>query len=380
MDQVDRQLRPAVGSGENVVGESEIGDPSNIAVHASPYRLGAARIDRQAERGRCTAEANGSLAPLPPYPHGWFYLANAAELKRGAVLRRRLADEDVVVYRTESGAVCAVRPYCPHLGAHLGVGGSVAGDNLVCPFHGFAFAPDGRCVGSPDGATIRGKVVHYRVAQRLGMVFVWYSDDGSPPTWDLPPVADEETIPTTWWTTDLPAHPQEIAENSADSRHFMPLHRMDVHAEAPCEVTGPFFRINWGSAGKSIFMRLFAGKQSILLAGLGYTLIRFEFPNIGVAAYSHTLTTPTGPWQTRMHFGVAIIRHPLPGGKVVNALVARLILLGVVRVIRQDIPIWSNKKYNPTPSLAPGERNVAEFRSWRHQFYPGSDDTTGRGE
>ncbi|WP_425436809.1 Rieske 2Fe-2S domain-containing protein [Mycobacterium rhizamassiliense] len=42
------------------------------------------------------------------------------------------------MYRTKSGLARAIEAYCPHLGAHLGHGGKVLGDELHCPFHAFA--------------------------------------------------------------------------------------------------------------------------------------------------------------------------------------------------------------------------------------------------
>lgn len=60
-------------------------------------------------------------APALPYPSGWSALAFSHELRPGTVLTRPLAGRDVVLYRTGTGALRAVRPYCPHLGAHLGL-------------------------------------------------------------------------------------------------------------------------------------------------------------------------------------------------------------------------------------------------------------------
>src|SRR5437868_6854294 len=111
------------------------------------------------------------------YPSGWFALALTRELAPGAVLRRRLVGEDVVVYHTRKGTAYAVRPHCPHLGAHLGYGATVAGEDLACPFHQFAYAPDGSCTGAPDGAVIRGRLHHHAVAERDGFVFVWHGGD-----------------------------------------------------------------------------------------------------------------------------------------------------------------------------------------------------------
>ena len=50
----------------------------------------------------------------------------------------RLSDyrgKDVVLWRTEQGVLNASDPYCLHLGGNIGVGGTVQGDEIVCPWH-----------------------------------------------------------------------------------------------------------------------------------------------------------------------------------------------------------------------------------------------------
>jgi phenylpropionate dioxygenase-like ring-hydroxylating dioxygenase large terminal subunit len=57
---------------------------------------------------------------------------------------------NLVVWRGVSGKSYVADAYCPHLGAHLGVGGEVAGECIKCPFHGWAFeGKDGKCVDIP---------------------------------------------------------------------------------------------------------------------------------------------------------------------------------------------------------------------------------------
>lgn len=55
-------------------------------------------------------------------------------------------DGDVVVWRTTSGRLSACDARCPHQWAHLGSGGVVDGEELVCLSHGWCFDTDG--VGS----------------------------------------------------------------------------------------------------------------------------------------------------------------------------------------------------------------------------------------
>ena len=56
------------------------------------------------------------------------------------------------LYRGEDGDAHVLDAHCPHLGAHLAVGGKVEGECLRCPFHGWLFeGDDGRCVEIPYG-------------------------------------------------------------------------------------------------------------------------------------------------------------------------------------------------------------------------------------
>ncbi|WKK24005.1 Rieske 2Fe-2S domain-containing protein [Streptomyces olivoreticuli] len=69
----------------------------------------------------------------------------AGDFKPGTVTTSAFMDGEIVIYRTRRGTLRVTRPYCPHLGAHLGAGGRIEGELLVCPFHHFAYAPDGTC-------------------------------------------------------------------------------------------------------------------------------------------------------------------------------------------------------------------------------------------
>ena len=174
--------------------------------------------------------------PLPPFPRGWFAIAFSAELEPGAVQRRHYFGRELVVYRTESGQVSLADAYCPHLGAHLGHGGRVEGERLVCPFHGWQFGPDGRCAAMPYGKRIpdRARLAPWQVIEQNGVVLAYWDGvdgSGSGAAWK-PPVVDlgaySEMRSRTW---ELASHPQEVMENSADGAHFRYIHKthyMDV--------------------------------------------------------------------------------------------------------------------------------------------------------
>ena len=78
----------------------------------------------------------------------WFPVAAVADLAPGSALPFRLLDGRYLLLGAENGTVSAVPDTCPHRGAQLSLG-SFDGRELVCPYHGWRFGSDGRCVQQP---------------------------------------------------------------------------------------------------------------------------------------------------------------------------------------------------------------------------------------
>src|SRR5689334_821676 len=90
------------------------------------------------------------MARFPmPIPNSWFHMVWSHELRPGEVKRLRYFGRELVCFRGQDGAPHVLDAYCPHLGAHLGVGGCVKENTVVCPFHGWRFDGDGLCVDVP---------------------------------------------------------------------------------------------------------------------------------------------------------------------------------------------------------------------------------------
>src|SRR5215207_1243886 len=128
--------------------------------------------------------------PHAGLPSGWFQIAWAGELAPGDVRPLRYFDRDLVLYRGGDGIFHLLDAFCEHMGAHLGHGGCVDGDNIVCPYHGWTWAPDGRNVLVPaEGkATDRRRIHPWTTAVANGIVWVWFDADGRPPWWPAPAV------------------------------------------------------------------------------------------------------------------------------------------------------------------------------------------------
>src|SRR6476660_8218491 len=88
--------------------------------------------------------------PLPAFPNGWFGLCYGDEVPAGGVKSVHALGRDLVAFRGEDGRVHVLDAYCVHLGAHLGHGGTVVGNTIRCPFHGWCYeGATGRCVEVP---------------------------------------------------------------------------------------------------------------------------------------------------------------------------------------------------------------------------------------
>lgn len=62
----------------------------------------------------------GSKLP-PPYPNGWFAIAESKEVKSGTAISVNCLGENLVAFRSStSNEVFVLDAYCPHLGANLG--------------------------------------------------------------------------------------------------------------------------------------------------------------------------------------------------------------------------------------------------------------------
>ena len=77
----------------------------------------------------------------------WWPLDALENLTPGGVHRYTVDDAELIARRDASGAVRVYDAFCPHQGAHLGFGGVIDRDCLRCPFHGFYFDAEGRCIG-----------------------------------------------------------------------------------------------------------------------------------------------------------------------------------------------------------------------------------------
>jgi nitrite reductase/ring-hydroxylating ferredoxin subunit len=311
----------------------------------------------------------------PPFPFGWFAVALCHELRAGAVLTRQFMDREIVVYRTESGTVCAVEAYCPHLGAHLGHGGEVCGEELRCPFHGFRFSVQGSCVHSPSGAPPpAARLGLLEVREIHGAIFVWHGPTGQVP-WEIEPLGDEsEWRKVGHRVQHLHSHPQEIFENGIDTAHLSALHGFrNVGVSRPATFDGPRLRVDFTYTEPTSRTSGVDVKIRLRMDGLG--LVADEFDMFGFSLRFIVLATPVGERDTIQHLLVNVRkRGRSPVGKAfwcgVEKAFGPFILRGMADQVKLDESVWTNKKYLRRPAIAEGDGPIHAYRRWVSQFYP----------
>ena len=141
------------------------------------------------------SETRGQRDTLP-IPNGWYAVAVSTALKPGDLERVHYFGQELVVFRTESGVAAVFDAYCPHLGAHLGYGGRIEGEQLRCPFHGWAFGADGTCEAIPYAKRIPNNASAGKLPtlERNGFIFAWWDPSGRDPWYDVPEVAETTDV------------------------------------------------------------------------------------------------------------------------------------------------------------------------------------------
>lgn len=328
--------------------------------------------------------ANWRIAPLDsnasaqergidkiPFPFGWYVACYSSEIAVGEVKPLRYFGQELAIWRGEDGQARIMDAYCRHLGAHMGHGGKVDGNQLECPFHGWHYGDDGAVVDIPYSKSIPPQVKRpcgtWPVAEENGFVWLWYHPSREEPKWEVERFSEANDPDWTSydcydWIVHAPL--QFLAENSADDAHFQFVHGTagppegnkigfvghrrtgEVHAKLGTprgEVDGI---ISNGNIGPGQGWTRFTGiSETLLLSG----------------------TTPIDHDCLRVRFAFtqpnAQTEGPLAG-------LARALIKDVVKQFDQDKVIWDRQRFIEQPPICAGDGPIADFRRWYYQFYP----------
>jgi len=324
--------------------------------------------------------------PLPMKPTGWFQVAWSAEIEVGTVHRMKYFDTEMVAWRSSSGHVTVMNAFCEHLGAHLGYGGTVDGEILRCPFHGWEWNADGRNVCIPyEKHPNKGRRIRtYPVTEHSESIFIWYDEHGGEPYFEVAEVlagfADgfgaADYYPayghSTLFESGVEIHPQYVMENGVDFAHFKYVHNTPLIPEfTRHDFDRPVSYVDFTIAFDDVPAEEVNSGVQAINSGIGVAATK----SWGMVD-NRTLTavTPIDATTSDVRFSVWIGRKPGDDGEEPT----RKALANAAAVIEQfqnDIHIWKHQRYSDPPALSPKEyKGFTALREWAMQFYPADFD------
>jgi phenylpropionate dioxygenase-like ring-hydroxylating dioxygenase large terminal subunit len=153
-------------------------------------------------------------------------VADSASLAAGASRAVKLMGRELVVWRTADGVAHAADDRCPHRGTRLSIG-CVDGQELVCAYHGWRYAPAGHCVripahpelSPPEGA----RLAMHPACERYGLVWVCAGEPRGNVA-PFPEYGNERLRKVVCGPYGVETSGPRIVENFLDMAHFPFVH------------------------------------------------------------------------------------------------------------------------------------------------------------
>lgn len=322
--------------------------------------------------------------PFKTHPTGWFQLGWARDLLPGDLKKMTIFDQDVVLYRTQSGVLRLVDAYCPHLGAHLG-NGKLDGELLRCPFHGWAFNTEGYNVDIPfcDKPNSKVRLKDWVVKEQDGIIICWYDAKGREPFWvwsGAPEFSDEDNYypMLSHYSGIRRILPHQPLENTPDLLHFPFVHGNSE----PVELTiwdeefpvlhygvnmrfGDVREKTWLTPDGPIIGKV-EGEGTI---GLGYVRLHVGPVSLGQLV----AVTPVTRDESMVFSTTAAKRDPaVPGNEPQG--IAKIFMETQHPQIENDFAIWEEQAFVEHPPFAGVEqKHYARFRRFLKGYWPESE-------
>ena len=174
----------------------------------------------------------------PVLVNDWHPVASVDQLAEKPLLGVRLLGEDLVIWRSGE-TYHAWQDLCIHRGARLSLG-KVKDGCLLCPYHGWLYAEDGRCVHIPahpnQPPPARARVKRYTVQERYGLLWACLGE----PAHDIPPLPEwgdsRYGVAVCGPFRHIQAHGPRLIENYLDAAHFPFVHEGMLGDPAHAEI------------------------------------------------------------------------------------------------------------------------------------------------
>lgn len=307
------------------------------------------------------------MAKSASFARGWFVLAWADELSPGDVQAVQAWGQALVLFRGDDGSLGLLDAHCPHLGAHLGVGGVVDGNSVRCPFHAWEFDGSGTCTRIPYAGKIPKQAVTraWPVIERNGAIYGWHDPDGAVPDWEMHTIPEHGDPGWTGWATnsiEVKTHPREIVENVADKAHFPIVHGTHVERfdnvyqdHMATQITAGVAYPRGGGEDRFSLEATYYGPACQITVMDGVLKSRLLLAH-----------TPIDEGRLVLRFGVMLEKT---GSVTRDAAFAQGYVDNLTTGFHEDIQIWENKTWRDRPAICDGDGPIGRLRTWYRQFY-----------
>lgn len=322
-------------------------------------------------------------APPARFARGWHCLGLAGSFRDGQPHEIDAFGTKLVVFQAQdSGELHVLNAYCPHMGGNL-ARGTVKGDAVSCPFHGWLWQGDGRCADIPYARRVppRARTRSWTTLEENKQLFVWYDPEGSPPPEGvtiprIEGVFDDGWSDWTWHTLRIEgSHCREIVDNVVDMAHFFYVHNsfptyfknvFEGHIATQYQATAPRGDM---TADQTVSAQ--GDTRSVAsYHGPSYMVVHLDMDVEGTTVETAMINChyPVGPDSFVLMYG-AIVKK-LPGMTDEEAAqAAAQASQGLAAGFEQDIEIWRNKTRIDNPLLCDQDGPVYQLRRWYEQFY-----------
>ena len=187
------------------------------------------------------------------YINFWYPVCLSEELTSENPVRATILGLQFVAFRDQDGRPAVLSDTCVHRGGSLSKGWVEEGC-VVCPYHGWRYAADGKCTLVPsfeEGVKPppRAKVDSYPIQEKYGIVFAFLGDlpeEERPPLYTIEEYEDPEWRRSETMILDVGCYYERSMENGVD-----PMHNEFVHpvqgSPTPIPGTTEYPQTEWGT-------------------------------------------------------------------------------------------------------------------------------------
>jgi len=313
----------------------------------------------------------------------WYVILESKEVKKNKSIRVKRLNEQLALWRDESGKVCCIADRCCHRGASLGCGQIING-KLECPFHGFLYNKEGRvemipAIGKNKQPPETMKVKAYKTYEAYGLIWIWWGDESKITE---EPFFFKELIPFSYstFTDHWNVHYSRAIENQLDVVHLPFVHKTTIGRGNKTLVNGPVVTLD-GELLTFYVDNVFDDGNTVPLKPNeipGYENLfhlKFYFPNIWqncisdkVRIFAAFVPVDAGNTIIYLRFYQRFMTIPLLKG-----LINYLATLSNIVILRQDkrvvvtqLPKMSEVKMDER--LIMGDKPIIEYRKHRQEL------------